>query len=322
MLSIGEGNIEEAKKDILACHRLARLIGQGAFIVEALVAISVDGMACSVDVVLAQSGKLTPIEAADLAKELTEMPPMPKMADILDVSERWVFLDCVEMMAVKGVDSISVLSGNGVHRKDGDNPLESFLQSNLTSGLDWDAILRMGNTWYDRIVETSRMPHRAERVEAEKKLNDEISKMAKEAKSFKSVGNSLMTGESLHTILSKKIGGILLALLTPALNAANQAEERGKVYSDLSQVALALDAYHSDHDNYPDRLADLAPKYLTELPKDRFSDSDLIYRREGNGYLLYSVGPNGKDDDGKSHYNDPPDQNGDDIVVRTPKEAK
>jgi hypothetical protein len=37
---------------------------------------------------------------------------------------------------------------------------------------------------------------------------------------------------------------------------------------------------------------------------------------------LYSVGRNGKDDGGKSTSNDPPDEEGDDLVIRTPKEAK
>ena len=36
-------------------------------------------------------------------------------------------------------------------------------------------------------------------------------------------------------------------------------------------------------------------KLLAQLPLDGFSDAPLIYRREGTGYLLYSVGPNGRD---------------------------
>ena len=41
----------------------------------------------------------------------------------------------------------------------------------------------------------------------------------------------------------------------------------------------------------------------------------LIYKPEANGYLLYSVGANGKDDGGRSFGDDPP---GDDLVVRMP----
>jgi hypothetical protein len=62
---------------------------------------------------------------------------------------------------------------------------------------------------------------------------------------------------------------------------------------------LALAAFHADHGNYPDKLDSLVPDYLKTIPKDIFTEnSPLIYRREGAGYRLYSVGQNGKDDGG------------------------
>jgi hypothetical protein len=37
------------------------------------------------------------------------------------------------------------------------------------------------------------------------------------------------------------------------------------------------------------------------VPKDIFAeDAPLHYKREGAGYLLYSVGPNGRDDAGRT----------------------
>ena len=318
MYSMGEGKIEDAQHDILACHRLARLEGQGATLVEALVAIAIDGMACSGDVALAQSGKLTPNEAASFQEELRKLPPMPKMSDKINVAERFMFLDSVGMIAKNGLgslDTIVALTGGGRT----DNPLKSAFSSVLTSALDWDTVLRMGHSWYDRMVEAGRKPTYAQRTEAWQKLDGEVRQMSVEVKSLKNVGNSLMAGQSLRTIMGKKMGNILLCLLTPALNAVIKAEERGNVNSDLSQLALALGAYHSDRGDYPARLADLAPKYIAEVPKDRFAAADLIYRLEGKGYILYSVGYNGKDDGGKSNNNDPPDEEGDDIVIRTPK---
>ena len=41
----------------------------------------------------------------------------------------------------------------------------------------------------------------------------------------------------------------------------------------------------------------------------------LIYRLEGDGYLLYSVGVNGIDDGGQGYDDDP---KGDDLVIRWP----
>jgi len=65
-------------------------------------------------------------------------------------------------------------------------------------------------------------------------------------------------------------------------------------------IALALAAHHRDRGRYPAKLNDLAPKYLPAIPDDLFSGKPLIYRLTDNGYLLYSVGVNGRDDNGRN----------------------
>jgi hypothetical protein len=192
----------------------------------------------------------------------------------------------------------------------------------MPSTIDWDVIMRSLNGWYDRIAEIQRKPTYAERDKEWLKFDQELVAMGHDTKSLKGLGDALLAGESVRTIISKKLGNVLACLLLPALNAATRAEEREDMNFEMTQIALALDAYHSDNGGYPEKLADLKPKYLADIPKDRFSDADLHYSREGAGYILYSVGYNGKDDGGKSYYNDPPDEEGDDLVVRTPKEAK
>ena len=58
-----------------------------------------------------------------------------------------------------------------------------------------------------------------------------------------------------------------------------------------------------------------SPTHLKAVPRDLFTGNALIYRPAANGYLLYSVGPNGKDDGGRGPEDQP---QGDDIVVRMP----
>lgn len=66
-------------------------------------------------------------------------------------------------------------------------------------------------------------------------------------------------------------------------------------------VALALQAFYQEHKSYPRQLSDLVTqKYLTKIPDDPFANKKTLkYRITHTGYLLYSIGPNGKDDDGK-----------------------
>jgi hypothetical protein len=74
-----------------------------------------------------------------------------------------------------------------------------------------------------------------------------------------------------------------------------------------------LAAYRADHRAYPASLNELAPKYLTRLPCDSFSDRPLHYQKQAAGFLLYSVGPNGVDDGGRTYDSQP---RGDDLVFR------
>lgn len=67
----------------------------------------------------------------------------------------------------------------------------------------------------------------------------------------------------------------------------------------LLLVTLALRAYRLDHGVYPPTLAALTPGYLQAVPADPFALSGpLRYKLTGPKYLLYSVGPDGKDDGG------------------------
>jgi hypothetical protein len=87
---------------------------------------------------------------------------------------------------------------------------------------------------------------------------------------------------------------------------------------ELTKLAFALAAYRADNGSYPPKLADLTPKYVAEVPKDIFADAELHYSREGEGFLLYSVGVNGRDDGGKTFDDRKEDEDWDDLVVRMP----
>ena len=67
----------------------------------------------------------------------------------------------------------------------------------------------------------------------------------------------------------------------------------------LLEVTLALRAYQLDHGQYPAQLSALVPGYLHAIPNDPFAlTGPLRYKLQGQQYVLYSVGPDGKDDGG------------------------
>ncbi len=67
----------------------------------------------------------------------------------------------------------------------------------------------------------------------------------------------------------------------------------------LVTTELALQLYRREQGQPPAALVDLvSAKVLPAVPLDPFSQQPLVYRTMTNSWLLYSVGPDGKDDGG------------------------
>ncbi len=69
-----------------------------------------------------------------------------------------------------------------------------------------------------------------------------------------------------------------------------------------SRTGLACRLYKGRTGQYPDSLEALVPGILTEVPVDPFTGKSFVYRREGEGFIVYSLGSNQKDDGGRSTY--------------------
>ena len=67
---------------------------------------------------------------------------------------------------------------------------------------------------------------------------------------------------------------------------------------ELLRLMLALRIHKLEQGAYPDTLAPLTPLLEGELPRDPFSHQPFKYERTADGYLLWSVGPDGVDDGG------------------------
>lgn len=94
----------------------------------------------------------------------------------------------------------------------------------------------------------------------------------------------------------------LSQLVCPVFSQAGFKYTENQAANRMTLTALALQAYRVEHKAYPSTLQELVDGgYLKELPKDSFNfGQPLKYLRVNGGakYILYSVGPNGKDDGG------------------------
>ncbi len=94
---------------------------------------------------------------------------------------------------------------------------------------------------------------------------------------------------------------MLSAMIVPVYARVYSKRDASVTRVDLCRIALALKSYKSHHGQYPQNLAQLQHELPWTLPKDVFSGRDFIYRRQAEGFLIYSVGPD-FDDDGGAKY--------------------
>jgi hypothetical protein len=76
------------------------------------------------------------------------------------------------------------------------------------------------------------------------------------------------------------------------------ARDRGIAYVGMMRVELGLAAYRSQFGAYPRSLNDLRKALRWDVPADPFSGKDFVYHRKGAGFVLYSIGPDLRDDGG------------------------
>src|SRR5262249_22691219 len=85
----------------------------------------------------------------------------------------------------------------------------------------------------------------------------------------------------------------------PNYNKAFQTAVQNETLRQLALVAISVRRYELQHGGQPPSSLDfLVPQFLAAIPRDYFSTNTLRYRLVDGGPLLYSVGLDGKDDQG------------------------
>ncbi len=310
MLQVKQGKFDQACKDMLACHRWARLVSQRLTLIDSLIGYALESLACTTEQALANSGALTTAQLGTLQARLAGLPPLPAIADTIDQGERLFGLDVITSMARSGSRAITPQPEQTATAW---TPYVGAISSLLLDvTFDWDEVLRRINAGYDRLVTCSKIPAMSQRNRALAAYEAELRALDGKWTAMGSL-KLLIGGRSAR---GQRMAEILTLQLFPSVSMVVTAQDRVLAARQVTQLSLALDAYRTEHGVYPGTLAELVPADIKEVPKDPFSERDLIYKsQQGGGYLLYSVGPNGQDDGGRNKDTDP-DSEFDDILVR------
>lgn len=92
---------------------------------------------------------------------------------------------------------------------------------------------------------------------------------------------------------------VITTIIFPVYERAREARDTATANISCARVCSGLQAYKSRFGSYPATLNELRSKLKWQLPKDPFSVKDLVYKRQNKGFLLYSLGPNMRDDGGR-----------------------
>lgn len=93
---------------------------------------------------------------------------------------------------------------------------------------------------------------------------------------------------------------VLCGLLIPALERASIKFGTLEARRGAARAALALEEFRAQRQgSLPSDLPALVPTFLAAIPIDPFSGKAMAFRTRERGFVVYSVGEDGQDDEGK-----------------------
>jgi type II secretory pathway pseudopilin PulG len=93
--------------------------------------------------------------------------------------------------------------------------------------------------------------------------------------------------------------GLLTSIIVPALQRYVERVVMDEAFRATALAAIAVDRYRLDHDGaFPARLDALVPQYMDDVPLDPFDGHPLRFIVRNDQALIYSIGPDLKDDGG------------------------
>lgn len=327
MERVGEGDQEGARADILTVRRLARLMAGVPDLLGSMAAMSLEGNLREAQLAITRASDAK--EASEWLKQRVGMQSLQMDAAAIDVGMRYHDLELV-MLIIQGksqdvlgaltlMDVAPLFTGKGANAK---MPPGDLAQ------VDWNIVLRHINAVEDQAAAIVKEKDPRTRVA-------DAERFQKEREDEQSPGNFLenamgaamldSTPATLDEHLQKHQDDLMQhvqdflkrgAEETPQAYSARMAgmfthmdsavgfhirkATENEVQDGVFTAAMAIEVYKAQHGEYPGTLAALVPGVLKEVPADLFTGKELVYRRMGAGYIVYSVGANGVDDGGET----------------------
>jgi hypothetical protein len=337
MLRLGDKDIPGAWNDLLACCRFVRVYGERPLLADRLIASSLEGIAGGSIVTLSGQEGLTSAQARQFLAEYQALPPARPIEEVWEYGERIFSLACLVDLAAEPATGLKYFEGGLPELTDAEQKRRVVALKVLgyDNELDWNEALRRQNRWSDGFARLQARAKASGTGEELARWDDDSVAAAQKACDETLGHDDQVTEKATPAQKAERLVALLNApsVFGPISKTLPFAGARIQTERDLALLALALGGYHADRGVYPTSLTELSPSFVKVIPKDRFTGGELRYAIATNGYLLYSVGPNGEDDGGRN-FNDQAytsadyqaateeEKARDDIAIRMPPEGR
>lgn len=102
-------------------------------------------------------------------------------------------------------------------------------------------------------------------------------------------------------------GHLWAALQVPAIEGFLDAAARGTASNRATDAVIAVERFRREKGRLPEKLEELVPKFLPQVPIDPFDGQPLRYVVRNDEYIIYSVGKDGADNGGQGDEAGEPD---------------
>ncbi len=270
-LDLGRGRISACEGNLIAIHRLGRLLVHEPQLIVYLVGLSIDRTADKGDRLLLQDPLVHEKDAAQYLHQLSSLPPTGTIRAALDVGDRMTQLDiCVSLYR-------DTFETSGRH-SDADINGRFF-----DTFINWNPTLIQINKGYNLLGRFASVPVFSRRAANMKSAMQQILEKIK-ARRFGLFGQ-LPNNIEIQALGTDFREGVRLCYLAARETACTR----------LTRVGFALQAYQLHFGKYPPSLAGLRPRYLHRIPRNPLTGKPLVYRCTGDVCRLSATDPFARD---------------------------
>ncbi|HDZ21899.1 hypothetical protein LCGC14_0019260 [marine sediment metagenome] len=299
------GDAAAAWSELLACHRLARLVDQSFGSYEYRLALRIDAWAVRTELTIIAKGLAGEAELASLREQVGELRALRSFALVTGSDVRLELLDAVMVFRRWGE-----LRDPAIFRE---GPV-----ARAPRQLDWDYLLAAINVWWSKVAMADDEATYVEYLEARRHVGVEF---RADRPDVDETSDGAFFEPSLAERLSR-LGGRpfrrypsrcwvvrMLGLPFGAQYSPRVKYDAHRAYVRLRKLAFELAEHKSDQGEFPATLDALGLDGAFDVLSDPFTGNPFIYKRTPQGYKLYSIGQNLTDDNGLNE-NDPMSDNG------------